>query len=73
MNTHLKKSSQQQQQQQAPTWHECPPLATSPPPPPESFHRHSKLCIITPVATKVHVTLWSFVVSTWMHNTIELV
>ena len=34
---------------------------------------HSKLCSITHVATKVHVILWSFVVLTWMHDTIELV
>ena len=34
---------------------------------------HSKLRSITPVATKVHVILRSFVVLTWMHDTIELV
>jgi hypothetical protein len=34
---------------------------------------HSKLRSITPLATKVHVKLWSFVVLTWMRNTIELV
>ena len=36
-------------------------------------HVHSKLCSITHVATKVHVILWSFVVLTWMRDTIELV
>jgi hypothetical protein len=34
---------------------------------------HFKLRIITLVATKVQVILWSFVVLTWMHDTIELV
>ena len=34
---------------------------------------HFKLCIITPMATKVHVILWIFVVLTWMGDTIELV
>ena len=34
---------------------------------------HSKLHSITPVATKVHVVLRSFIVLTWMHDTIELV
>ena len=34
---------------------------------------HSKLCSITPVATKVHVILWSFLVLTWMRDTSELV
>ena len=34
---------------------------------------HFKLHIITPVATKVHVILRSFVVLTWMRDTIELV
>jgi hypothetical protein len=34
---------------------------------------HCKLCSITPVATKVHVILRSFVVLTWMHDTIDLV
>ena len=33
---------------------------------------HSKLCIIALMTTKVHVTLGSFVVSTWMHDTINL-
>ena len=32
-----------------------------------------KLCSITLVATKVHMILWSFVVLTWMCDTIELV
>jgi hypothetical protein len=34
---------------------------------------HSKLRSITPVATKVHMILRSFVVLAWMHETIELV
>jgi hypothetical protein len=34
---------------------------------------HSKLRSITHVATKVHVTLQSFVVLTWVHDTRELV
>ena len=34
---------------------------------------HSKLRSITPVATKVHIILRSFVVLTWMRDTIELV
>jgi hypothetical protein len=34
---------------------------------------HSKLPSITPLATKVHVILRSFVVLTRMHDTIELV
>ena len=34
---------------------------------------HSKLCSITPVATKVHAILWTSVVLTWMRDTIELV
>ena len=34
---------------------------------------HSKLYSITPVATKVHVILRSFVVLTRMRDTIELV
>jgi hypothetical protein len=34
---------------------------------------HSKLCSITHVATKLHVILRSFVVLTWMRDTIELV
>jgi hypothetical protein len=34
---------------------------------------HSKLCIITPMVTKMHVILQSFVVLTWMRDTIELV
>ena len=34
---------------------------------------YSQLCSITPVATKVHVMLWSFVVLTWMRDAIELV
>ena len=33
----------------------------------------SKLRIITPMASKVHVILQSFVVLTWMRDTIELV
>ena len=33
----------------------------------------SKLHSITPVATKVHVILQSFVVFTWMRDTVELV
>ena len=33
---------------------------------------HSKLRSITPVATKVHVVLRSFVVLAWMRDTIEL-
>jgi hypothetical protein len=33
---------------------------------------HSKLRRITPVATKVHVILWSFVLLTWMRDPIEL-
>ena len=32
---------------------------------------HSKLRSITPVATKVHVMVWGFVVLTWMHDTIK--
>ena len=28
---------------------------------------------ITPVATKVHVILWSYVVLTWMHDTLKFV
>ena len=39
----------------------------------KSFKIHSKLRSITHVATKVHVILQSFVVLTWMHDTIELV
>ena len=35
-------------------------------------HIHSKLHSITHVATNVHVLLLSFVVLTWMHDTIEL-
>ena len=38
-----------------------------------SDHVHSKLHSITYVATKTHVILWSFVVLTWMRDTIELV
>ena len=34
---------------------------------------HSKFRSITSMAIKVHVILWSFVVLTWMRNTIELV
>ena len=34
---------------------------------------HSNLRRITPVATEVHVILWSFVVLTWMRDAIELV
>ena len=34
---------------------------------------HSKLRSITPVAAKMHVTLRSFVVLTWMRDTSELV
>jgi hypothetical protein len=34
---------------------------------------HSKLCSITPVATKVQVMLWSFIVLTQMHESIESV
>ena len=34
---------------------------------------HSKFRSITHVAIKVHVILWSFVVVTWMRDTIELV
>jgi hypothetical protein len=34
---------------------------------------HPKLRSITPVATKVHVILRSFVVVIWMHDNIELV
>ena len=34
---------------------------------------HSKLCSITPMETKVHVILESFIMLTWMHDTIELV
>jgi hypothetical protein len=34
---------------------------------------HSKLCSIIPMATKMHIILWSFVVLTWMRDTIELV
>ena len=34
---------------------------------------HSKFHNITLVATKVHMTLRSFVVLTWMRGTIELV
>ena len=34
---------------------------------------HSKLRSITPLASKVHVTLWSFVVLTWMRDSRELV
>ena len=34
---------------------------------------HSKLCSITPVATKVHVILQSFLVLTWMCDIIDLV
>ena len=33
---------------------------------------HSKLHSMTPVATKVHMILRSFVVLTWMRNTSEL-
>jgi hypothetical protein len=36
-------------------------------------HVHSKLCSITPMITKVHVTLRSFVVLTWMRDTLESV
>ena len=32
---------------------------------------HSKLCSTIPVATKVHMILWSFVALTWMRDTIE--
>ena len=38
-----------------------------------SGHINSKLRSITHVATKVHVILRSFVVLTWMRDTIELV
>ena len=38
-----------------------------------NFIVHFKLHSITPMATKVHVILWSFVVVTWMHDIIELV
>ena len=34
---------------------------------------HFKLCSITPVATAVHVILRSFIVLTWMCDTMELV
>jgi hypothetical protein len=34
---------------------------------------HSKVHSITPVATKVHVVLQSFIVLTWMRDTIKLV
>ena len=34
---------------------------------------HSKLRSITHLAIKVHVKLRSFIVLTWMHDTIELV
>jgi hypothetical protein len=34
---------------------------------------HSKLPSITPVATKVHMILRSFVVVSWLHDTSELV
>jgi len=34
---------------------------------------HSKVRSIAPVATKVHMTLQSFVVLTWMRDAIELV
>ena len=37
------------------------------------YRLHSKLHSITPVATKVHVILGSFVVLTWMRDTIALV
>ena len=40
---------------------------------PKGGRLHSKLHIITLVATKVHMILRSFVVLTWMHNTIEFV
>jgi hypothetical protein len=33
---------------------------------------HSKLCNITHVATKAHMILQSFIVLTWMSDTIEL-
>ena len=39
----------------------------------ELLSMRSKLCSITPVATKVHMILRSFVVLTWMCDTIELV
>ena len=39
----------------------------------DQLQLHSKLRIITPVASKVHVILRSFVVLTWMRDTIELV
>ena len=37
------------------------------------YQLHLKLCSITPVATKLHVILPSFVVLTWMHDIVELV
>ena len=37
------------------------------------IHIHSKLHSITHVATKVHMILRSFVVLTWMRDTIDLV
>ena len=40
---------------------------------PERIALHSKLHIITHVATKVYVILQSFVVLTWMHDIIEFV
>ena len=36
-------------------------------------HVDSNLRSITPVVTKVHVMLWSFVVLTWMRDTMEFV
>ena len=35
------------------------------------FHTHSKVRSITHVATKAHMILRSFVVFTWMRDTIE--
>ena len=40
---------------------------------PHLSHLQSKLCSITPVATKAHVILRSFVVLTWMRDNVELV
>ena len=34
---------------------------------------HSKLCSNTPMTTKVHMILQSFVVVTWMRDTVEIV
>ena len=40
---------------------------------PNDIHIHYKLLSITPMATKVHVILHSFVVLTWMRDTTKLV